>query len=102
MRALVSLTVLLLSANACRRDVVFTEMSDSTFVRTMVALRRLPVGGQGDQAARTRQRDSILAAFNVTGAQMESTAVRLASDPARAAAVWRAIESPVVTSPTPP
>lgn len=90
---------LALPAGGCRRDRVFTEMSDSTFVRTMVALRKLPVGMIADPAARARQRDSILTAYGVTGAQVESTAVRLANDPARAAAIWRAIEQPTVSSP---
>ena len=82
----------LLLATACRRDPVFSEMSDSTFVQTMVALRTLPVAPP-DPAARARQRDSVLTKFGVTAAQVESTAVRLAGDPARAADVWRAIES---------
>lgn len=86
---------LLTQGVACRKDPVFVDMSDSTFVRTMVALRHLPVGGGFDVAARDRQRDSILTVFQVTPAQLESTAVRLASDPARAAEIWRAIESPV-------
>ena len=85
----------------CRRDPVFTDMSDSTFVRTMVALRKLPVGF--NDAGRERQRDSILAAFGVTGAQLESTAVRLADDPVRASEIWRAIENPRPPStPSPP
>ncbi|NUQ11785.1 MAG: hypothetical protein HUU26_05565 [Gemmatimonadaceae bacterium] len=90
-----------LALGGCRQDPVFIEMSDSTFVRTMVALRQLPVGTT-DQLGRARKRDSILAAFGVTGAQVESTAVRLASDPARAALIWQAIENPVNTAPIPP
>lgn len=74
-------------------DPVFSDMSDSTFVRTMVALRKLPVG-QPDTTLRVRQRDSILKAFGVTAAQIESTTVRLAGDPVRALEVWRAIENP--------
>lgn len=94
-----ALLLLVLLAGGCRRDRIFTEMSDSTFVRTMVALRRLPVGMIADPTARARQRDSILTANGVTAAQVESTAVRLASDPARAAGIWRAIEQPTVSSP---
>jgi hypothetical protein len=79
---------------ACRRDPIFVEMSDSTFVQTMIALRKLPVGPGIDVASRDLQRDSILRAFGVTAAHVESTAVRLANDPARAADIWRAIDSP--------
>jgi hypothetical protein len=74
-------------------------MSDSTFVRTMLALRTLPVGIITDPAGRMRQRDSILAAHGVTAAQMESTAVRLATDPVKASRIWQAIENPVVPPP---
>lgn len=90
----------LLIATACRRDPVFKDMSDSTFVRTMVALRKLPVGSS--DTSRVRQRDSILAAFGVTGAQLESTAVRLADDPARASEIWNVIQNPRPPSPASP
>jgi hypothetical protein len=83
---------------ACSRDPVFREMSDSTFIRTMVALRKLPIG-PADTVARARQRDSILTAFGVTAAQIESVAVRLSDDPARAAVIFRAIENPSTESP---
>ena len=76
-------------------------MSDSTFVQTMVALRTLPVGNNIDRAVRDRARDSILTAHGVTAAQVESTAVRLANDPARASDIWRAIENPNPTRPVP-
>lgn len=95
--ALLAIVPLIL-ANACRRDPVFVEMSDSTFVRTMVALRTLPIGTV-DTVARARQRDSILKVYGVTAAQLESTAARLASDPERAVAIWRAIENPSTSSP---
>lgn len=88
----------LVSGIACRSDPVFVEMSDSTFVSTMVALRKLPIG-TADTAARARQRDSVLRVFGVTAAQVESTTLRLANDPARAAAIWRAIENPSTSSP---
>jgi hypothetical protein len=86
-----------LSAGGCRRDPVFTEISDSTYIKTMVALRRLPVGSI-DSTSRARQRDSILKAFGVTAKQLEDIAVRLAEDE-RAAAIFRAIENPTVSSP---
>ena len=87
------LPILVLLLTAGCRDPVFSDMSDSTYVRTMVALRKLPVG-QPDTTSRVRQRDSILKTFGVTVAQIESTTVRLAGDPVRALAIWRAIENP--------
>ena len=88
----------LVGGGGCRSDPVFVDMSDSTFIQTMIALRKLPIGSI-DTAARMRQRDSVLRTFGVTAAQVESTAVRLASDPARAATVFRAIENPSAGSP---
>ena len=85
-------------AAACSRDAVFTDMSDSTYIKTMVALRKLPIGPV-DTVARARQRDSILTAFGVTAAQLESVAVRLSNDPTRAAVIFRAIENPSTPSP---
>jgi len=96
--AFIALTTLV-AGTACRSDRVFDEMSDSTFVRTMIELRKLPVS-PADPALRAQRRDSILKAMGVTGAQVESTAVRLANDPALAARIWRAIETP--GSPSPP
>ena len=77
---------------ACRSDPIFSDMSDSTYVRTMVALRKLPVGSV-DSVNRARQTDSVVRSFGVTAAQVESTSVRLSNDPARAAEIWRAIEN---------
>lgn len=88
----------LLIAAGCNRDPVFREMSDSTYIQTMVALRKLPIG-RGDSLARARQADSILNAFGVTAAELEAIAVRLSEDPARAAVIFRAIENPSAPSP---
>jgi hypothetical protein len=87
-------------ASGCTRDPVFREMSDSTYIRTMVALRKLPIG-PSDTLARARQRDSILNAVGVTAAELEAIAVRLSEDPARAAAIFRAIENPPPVSSPP-
>ena len=88
----------LLLVAACRSDSVFSDISDSTYVRTMVALRKLPVGNV-DSAGRARQTDSVLKSFGLTAAQLESTSVRLSGDPARAAEIWRAIEQAPSTPP---
>ena len=92
------LSAVLLVAGACSRDPVFSEMSDSTFIKTMIALRKLPIGA-ADTVVRARQRDSVLQVFGVTAAQLESVAVRLAGDPARAAVIFRAIEIPSPIAP---
>lgn len=96
------LTVLtLVAVSACGRDQVFTDMTDSTFVKLMVDLRKLPIGDVIDVPARNGRRDAILRKYGVTAAQVESTAVRLANDPARASDIWRAIENPGQVRPTP-
>ena len=91
--------LLLLLATSCRSDRVFRTMSDSTFVNVMVELRKLPVGVSDDVNARAARRDSILRKFDVTGPDLESTAVRLARDPERATAIWRVIEASGFTPP---
>jgi hypothetical protein len=98
-KAVFAFAVAMILASACRGDAVFTDMSDSTYVRTMAALRRLPIGGAADNDARVRQRDSILKAYGVTAKQLEDVAIRLADDPARAAVIFRAIENSNVSSP---
>jgi hypothetical protein len=92
MRNITVLAVAMLSATACGRGEIVTGVTDSTFVHAMVALRRLPTGIPGDSAWRIRQRDSIFREFRVTPAQLESAAVRLSSQPGRAAALWRRID----------
>lgn len=88
----------LLMGIACRSDPVFREMSDSTYIRTMVELRKLPIVTI-DSATRARKADSILRAFGVTAGELEAIAMRLSEDPARAAAIFRAIENPTISSP---
>ena len=76
----------------CRKQPLAPGVSDSAFVRAMAGLRRLPTGTTVDHLVRDRMRDSILRANGVTGPQLESAASALASDPDRAAAIWRAID----------
>ena len=45
------------------------------------------------ETVRAAARDSILRAHGVTAAQLESAAVRLSSQPDRAANLWRVIEA---------
>lgn len=89
---------LLSIGSGCRGDPVFREMSDSTYVKTMAALRRLPLSI--DSVSRARQRDAVLQSFGVTAKDLEAIAVRLAEDPARAANVFRAIENSTVGLPS--
>jgi len=84
----------------CRGGEIVSGVSDSTFARTMIALRRLPLATGDDTTARAAARDSILRAHGITGAQLESAAVRLADEPDRAANLWRVIEAAQFESPT--
>ena len=94
---LVAIAALLTLVSACRSDPIFREMSDSTYVQTMAALRRLPLNI--DSVSRARQRDSVLRTFGVTAQELEAIAIRLSDDPARAAVVFRAIENSTPGSP---
>lgn len=94
---LLAVVVLLTLVSACRSDPIFREMSDSTYVQTMAALRRLPLNI--DSVSRARQRDSVLRTFGVTAQELEAIAIRLADDPARASVVFRAIENSTAGSP---
>ena len=92
-----SLALLLIVSAASCRDPIFQEMSDSTYVKTMIALRSLPIGS--DSAARARQRDSVLRAFGVTAKDLEAISIRLSDDPELAGTIFRAIENPQVNPP---
>lgn len=91
MRALV-LLLGLLPLSACRSSEIVGGVNDSTFVRAMVALRRLPNGLIGDTVGRARMRDSVLHSLGISAVQLESAATKLAGDPNRAAALLQAIE----------
>ena len=86
----------LLIGSSCR-DPIFQEMSDSTYIKTMVSLRRLPLGK--DSLSRARQRDSVLREFGITAKDLEAISSRLAADPELAATVYRAIENTPVSPP---
>jgi hypothetical protein len=97
-RLVVGLALIGFTATGCRGGELATGVSDSTYVRVMAGLRRLPVGPVIDTQARNRARDSILRAHGITATQLESAAVALSDDPVRASELWRAIERRV----TPP
>jgi hypothetical protein len=99
MRQLAIAAVLAIVATACRGGDIVNGVSDSTFVRTMIALRQLPIGISVDTGARARSRDSILRAHDITAAELEAAAARLADQPDRAAQLWRVIESAPASPP---
>jgi hypothetical protein len=92
LRLTLLLTTALVSSSACQRPELVAGVNDSTFVRVMAALRRLPIGASIDTVARARLRDSILRANGLTVAQLESAAASLSDNPTRASDVWKAIE----------
>ncbi|HEX7123707.1 MAG TPA: hypothetical protein VF178_15125 [Gemmatimonadaceae bacterium] len=91
MRLLRWLTPLLVLAS-CRGSEIVSGVSESTYVRAMVELRKVPLSVTGDTLERARVRDSILQSLGVTAADLESAAVQLSTQPERAARLWRVIE----------
>lgn len=90
----------------CRRGEIASGVTDSTYVRAMIALRRLPMGPFEDSTPRIRMRDSVLRSFGLTAGQLESASAALAEQPQRAAALWQKIEiggsDPAPATPPPP
>ena len=87
---------------ACRRAELPGGMSDSAFVATMAELRRVNEDRAVDSAARARRREAVLLRRRVTPEQLEQAAEVLANDPARASAVWQAIDRRVAEPDAPP
>jgi hypothetical protein len=79
-------------AGGCRDSTLATGVSDSTFVAVMAELKRTKDAPGLDSAGRDARRKAILQGRGLTPAQLESAAVQLARNPARAQAVWQAIE----------
>jgi hypothetical protein len=84
--------LLLLAALGCRDDQLVSGISDSTFVRTLAELRRVPTLAAGDSTRARALRDSILRAQGVTATQLEQAARRLADAPNRAQRLWQEID----------
>lgn len=78
---------------ACRRQELASGISDSTFVRTVLALRRVPLVAGPDSGRRSAMRDSIMRAHHVTPAQLERAARELAAQPSHAQKVWMQIDT---------
>ena len=78
-------------AGGCRSAEIVEGLSDSTYVATIAALRRVQQASP-DSVRRTRLRDSILQSRGLTAGELERAARVLADDPARAQRLWQAIE----------
>ena len=77
---------------ACDESRIVEGVSDSVFVSTMADLKRAQTAIGLDSARRALLRDSILDGRGLTPAQLEQAARALAQNPARAQAIWQAIE----------
>ena len=85
--------VLAAVVGACRDGALAAGVSDSAYVSAMVGLRQVARDTMLlDSAARVAARDSILQGQGLTAEQLEQASRALASDPERAATLWRAIE----------
>jgi hypothetical protein len=90
---LVSFVILsLVAAAGCQRSHLTTGVSDSTFVDVMASLKRVHDAPGLDSGRRAVLRDSILQSRDLTPAQLDAAARRLAQNPARAQTVWQAVE----------
>jgi hypothetical protein len=81
-----------------------SDVSDSTFVRSMSELRLVAADTSLDSVGRARKRDSVLAVYRLTPATLESAASRLAGNPEHAALLLHAIDAKVAAAnrPRPP
>jgi hypothetical protein len=70
-------------------------MTDSTFVQTMVRLRRIAEDTLLDSLARDSARHMALRDSKVTVVQMDSAARLLAREPKRADTLWKTIDAQV-------
>jgi len=82
----------------CARGDIVPGVSDSTFVSTMAELRRAE-GSTTDSAALSAARRRILQQRGLTVEVMDRAARALANDPARATALFDAIEKHAVNAP---
>jgi len=70
-------------------------MSDSTFVRTLVRLRRVGEDTALDSLAKDSVRKVVLRQQKVTVEQLDAAAKALAAQPKRADTLWQTIENQV-------
>lgn len=88
-----ALSFTLLISSGCRSREIVRGVPDSTFVSTIVALRRVPQMVPADSGRRLAVRDSILRAHGVSREQLDAAARVLAQRPSRAKSVWDAIDT---------
>lgn len=81
----------MLGAGGCQARDIVPGVTDSTFVRTMVELRRVQGNPSLDDSARAAARAAALKRHGLTAAQLERAARSLATDPERAQALFRAV-----------
>ena len=89
----VMLTVVGPASGCRRRAAVVDGVSDSTFVATMVELRRLDSATTTDSAARLAARAAVLQRRGLTAPQLERFAKALAAEPERAQTLFARIDS---------
>jgi cell wall assembly regulator SMI1 len=96
--------VLVAVLSGCPRPTGTETMGDSTFVATMVALRRIEADSLMDSTARDSARTVVLRHHGVTAGELEQAARAMAEDLDHASAVWREIAKQSTTRPasTPP
>ena len=70
-------------------------MSDSTFVRTLVRLRKVGEDTALDSVAKDSVRKVVLSQSKVTVEQLDAAAKALAAQPSRADTLWQIIEGQV-------
>jgi len=93
--ALTVMLTVVASAGGCRRSTAAVDgISETTFVVTMVELRRLD-SATTDSATRAAARAAVLQRRGLTATQLERYAASLADDPARAQALLARIDSTV-------
>jgi hypothetical protein len=81
----------------CAKGEIVAGVSDSAFVAAMSDLRRVEAA-PGDSASRAATRQRLLQQRGLTAAQLERAAQALASDPARATALFQAIQQRAVNA----
>lgn len=86
--------LLLSGALGCpgRGDLGGGGVNDSTFVNTIVELRRIGADSSLDSTARDSARRALLRRRGLTARQLEDAARAMAANPDRAIAIWRAID----------
>jgi hypothetical protein len=95
-RRLTAVTILALTTAVpvgCGDDELADGVTDSAFVAAMAELERIEREPGADSAARVAARTAALQRRGLTPARLEAAAASLANDPARALAVYRAIDA---------